>query len=115
MFSSQDPDEVPSAKRTSRDSCGQSDKTKRRIELTSVLSDRKKGGKDSGVKSEGAEKVQGKKQQQPEPPPKSPALAKEDSIEQTLLCQICQVRQAALVAGVVLWVSGSAGMFFLCL
>ena len=101
MFSLQEPDEVPSAKRrTSRDSCGQSDKT-RKTELTSALSDRKSGGKDSGVRSEEAEKVQGKKQQQAECPPKPPALAKEDSIEKTLLCQICQVRQAALVAGVV--------------
>ena len=116
MFSAQDPDEVPSAKRrTSQDSCGQSDKTKRKIELKSVLSDRKNDGKDSVVRSEGTEKVQGKKQQQPEAPPKPPALAKEDSIEKTLLCQICQVRQAALVAGLVLWVSGSVGMFFLCL
>ena len=87
LFSSQEPAEVPSAKRTSQDR--QSDKTKEMIKLKSVSSNREKDGKDSGVRSAGAEKVE---QQLSEATPKPPALVKEDSIELTLLCQICQVR-----------------------
>ena len=87
LFSSQEPAEVPSAKRTSQDR--ESDKTKEMMKLKSVLSNREKDGKDSGVRSAGAEKVE---QQFSEATPKPPALVKEDSIELTLLCQICQVR-----------------------
>ena len=90
LFSSQEPAEVPSAKRTSQDR--QSDKTKEMMKLKSVSSNREKDGKDSGVRSAGAEKVEGKEQQFSEATPKPPALVKEDSIELTLLCQICQVR-----------------------
>ena len=101
LFSSQEPAEVPSAKRTSQDR--QSDKTKEMIKLKSVSSNREKDGKDSGVRSAGAEKVEGKEQQLSEATPKTPALVKEDSIELTLLCQICQVSPG----GMAVWVGAS--------
>lgn len=86
---------VPRAKRSAPDVSGDSGKGGG-VELKSILSDRETDEKDSFLKSKEKEgEKEGKGDEQPpKVTPTPPSLTKKDSIEETLLCQICQVGTA---------------------
>ena len=93
--------EVPCAKRSApADSSGDSGKGEGK-ELKTVLAEKGTDEKDSFLRSGGKEGEEGKGDEQPpKVTPTPPLLAKKDSIEETLLCQICQVRGVRVECGV---------------